>query len=96
MNSLLIGIAALILLGPGYRFYGKIAEKLWGTDPARPTPAIETPDGADYVPAKHRTILFGHHFASIWENKVANVPFTGTLAPLLSEMVLYPRRRRNA
>ncbi len=65
MNSLLIGIVALLLLGLGYRFYGKIAEKLWGTDPARPTPAIETPDGVDYVPAKHWTILFGHHFASI-------------------------------
>ncbi|UCH12768.1 MAG: carbon starvation protein A [Candidatus Omnitrophota bacterium] len=65
MNSLLIGIVALILLGLGYRFYGKIAEKLWGMDPARPTPAVETPDGVDYVPAKHWTILFGHHFASI-------------------------------
>ncbi|MCK4374171.1 MAG: carbon starvation protein A, partial [Candidatus Brocadiae bacterium] len=29
------------------------------------TPAVQLNDGVDYVPAKHWTILFGHHFASI-------------------------------
>lgn len=65
MNSLLIGIIALFLLFLGYKFYGKIAERLWQIDPKRKTPAIEKPDGVDYVPAKNWLILFGHHFASI-------------------------------
>lgn len=36
-----------------------------GIDPTRETPAREKFDGVDYVPAKHWSILFGHHFASI-------------------------------
>ena len=40
-------------------------ERLWGVEPSRKTPAIEHYDGVDYVPAKHWTVLFGHHFASI-------------------------------
>ncbi len=65
VNSLTIGIIAVLFLILGFKFYGRIAERLWGVDPARPTPAIKTPDGVDYIPAKHWTILFGHHFASI-------------------------------
>ncbi len=64
-NSLLIAglvVGALLL---GYVFYGRFIAKLWGVDPARKTPAIERPDGVDYVPAKHWTVLFGHHFSSI-------------------------------
>ena len=49
----------------GYRIYGLMIERLWRVDPVRPTPAVEKFDGCDYVPAKHWTILFGHHFASI-------------------------------
>lgn len=65
MNSLLLATIAIILLLVGYRIYGLIIQRLWCADPARPTPAVEKYDGCDYVPAKHWTILFGHHFASI-------------------------------
>lgn len=49
----------------GYRFYARIVGKLYGMDPSRKTPAHEKYDGVDYVPAKHWTVLFGHHFSSI-------------------------------
>jgi len=65
MNSLVVAIFAILLLGGGFKFYGKIMEKLWDINPQRKTPALEMTDGIDYVPAKHWTILFGHHFASI-------------------------------
>lgn len=65
MNSLLLGLISLFLLFLGYRFYGRIAEKLWQIDPERKTPALEKEDGVDYVPAKSCLVLFGHHFASI-------------------------------
>ena len=64
-NSLVIASLLLAALLIGYIFYGRFMAKLWGTDPARKTPAIEHPDGIDYVPAKHWTVLFGHHFSSI-------------------------------
>lgn len=47
MISFFISIATLIL---GYIIYGKIAEKIFGVDKDRKTPAIENPDGVDYVP----------------------------------------------
>ena len=65
MNSLVVAIFAILLLGCGFKFYGKIMEKLWDINPQRKTPAVEMTDGIDYIPAKHWTILFGHHFASI-------------------------------
>lgn len=65
MNSLVIGTVSIVLFLLGYRFYGSRIKRLWAVDPARPTPAVEKYDGCDYVPAKHWTILFGHHFASI-------------------------------
>jgi carbon starvation protein len=65
MNSLLVAFIALILLYLGYSFYSKIIERLWKVDPERKTPAHELQDGIDYIPARHWTILFGHHFASI-------------------------------
>ncbi len=64
-NSLVVAgfvVGALLL---GYLFYGRFIAKLWGIDPARKTPAMERPDGIDYVPAKHWSVLFGHHFSSI-------------------------------
>ncbi len=64
-NSLVIAgllVGALLL---GYLFYGRFIARLWGIDPSRKTPAMERPDGVDYVPAKHWTVLFGHHFSSI-------------------------------
>ncbi len=65
MNSLLIAVITLVLLWLGYRFYGSFLAKFWGVDPGRATPAVELSDGVDYVPAKHWTLLFGHHFSSI-------------------------------
>jgi len=47
MYSFIISICALVL---GYLLYGKFVEKVFGPDPARPTPAIAMKDGMDYVP----------------------------------------------
>ncbi len=65
MNSLVVMIFGVTCLGAGYFFYGRIIEKVWAVDPDRKTPAHEFTDGVDYVPARHWTVLFGHHFASI-------------------------------
>ncbi len=47
MYSFIISIIALIL---GYLIYGKAVEKIFGPDPARPTPAIAKRDGVDFIP----------------------------------------------
>ena len=65
MSSLIIAGIGLFILFLGYRFYGRVAEKLWDIDSGRQTPAVKNQDGVDYVPAKNWLILFGHHFASI-------------------------------
>ncbi|MDE6262369.1 MAG: carbon starvation protein A, partial [Muribaculaceae bacterium] len=43
-------IISLILLIVGYAVYGLIVEKIFGVDPKRLTPAMERPDGVDFVP----------------------------------------------
>ena len=65
MNALLLAFMALGALTLGYVFYGRVLRRWIGMDEDAPTPAVELEDGVDYVPAKHWTILFGHHFASI-------------------------------
>lgn len=45
-------IIAVILLVLGYFVYGTLIEKVFGTDPKRPTPATTMADGVDYVPMK--------------------------------------------
>lgn len=66
MNSLLIALFGLTLFSLGYVFYAAFVEKkVWQLDPRKKTPAVLKDDGLDYVPAKHWTVLFGHHFASI-------------------------------
>lgn len=65
MNSLFVAIAAIALFSLGYRFYSRKIERLWDVDATRKTPAIEKFDRVDFVPAKHWSVLFGHHFASI-------------------------------
>ena len=62
--SLLAGIA-LLLLVIGYVFYSPRVSRWMGGDYSRPTPAVEMNDGVDYVPAKHWTVLFGHHYLGI-------------------------------
>lgn len=42
---------AILLLIAGYFLYGKLAEKVFRPDD-RPTPAVDHPDGVDYVPMK--------------------------------------------
>ncbi len=65
MNSLTIFGLALFSFIIAYRYYGPRLKRLLGIDPKRIMPAASCYDGVDYVPAKHWTILFGHHFASI-------------------------------
>ena len=65
MNSLLVAGIAVLLLLLGYVFYSRRVKQWVGVDDSQVTPAVAINDGVDYVPAKHWTILFGHHFASI-------------------------------
>jgi len=65
MNSLLIVIGSAALFLFGYIVYSKKLERIFKIDPKRKTPAFTKYDGVDYVPAKHWSVLFGHHFASI-------------------------------
>jgi carbon starvation protein len=65
MSSLVVAGAACFLLFLGYVFYSRKVRGWIGLDDGQVTPAVEINDGVDYVPAKHWTILFGHHFASI-------------------------------
>ncbi|MFH1541468.1 MAG: carbon starvation protein A [bacterium] len=66
MNSLFVALVGLTLYALGYHFYATFIEKkIWQTDFSKPTPAVTNEDGLDYIPAKHWTVLFGHHFASI-------------------------------
>ncbi len=43
-------IIALAVLLAGYFIYGAIAERVFGTDPHRPTPAVAKADGVDFIP----------------------------------------------
>jgi len=65
MNSLLVAGTALFLLLLGYVFYSRKVKQWLGVDDNEAVPSVEMHDGVDYIPAKHWTILFGHHFASI-------------------------------
>ncbi len=65
MNSLVLAILSLALLGLGYKFYGGKLEGLFGVKKNAVTPAHKMYDGVDYVPAKNWLVLFGHHFSSI-------------------------------
>ena len=65
MSALLLaGLSALAFLG-AYRFYGGwLRRAVFRLGDDEPTPSHEQTDGIDYVPAR-RSVLFGHHFASI-------------------------------
>ena len=58
---LFIAVAAFLL---AYFFYGKFLSRRYELDNNRPTPSHTDYDGIDRVPAQ-KTILLGHHFASI-------------------------------
>jgi carbon starvation protein CstA len=49
MLTLTVSVTLLVL---GYLVYGRVAERFFGTDPARPTPAFTKNDGVDYIPMK--------------------------------------------
>ena len=65
MNSLVLTGIVFFFFLVAYCFYGRKLESLWDISPEKKTPAVEHPDGVDFIPAKHWTILFGHHFSSI-------------------------------
>jgi len=65
MNALLLSGLALLGLGLGYVFYSRGVRRWLGVNEDVAPPSVALRDGVDYVPAKHWTILFGHHFASI-------------------------------
>src|SRR2546423_13737209 len=57
--------AALCTYVIAYRFYSKsLANKVFGLDAQRATPAERFNNGHDFVPT-NRWVLFGHHFAAI-------------------------------
>ncbi len=64
MSAAVLLVIAVIALGAAYVFYGGRVARWLGVDPQRPTPAHRLRDGVDYVPAR-RSVLVGHHFASI-------------------------------
>ena len=64
MNGAVLLALSCVLFYLAYQVYGRLVERVFGVDPARPTPAHTLRDGVDYVPT-HPAILFGHHFASI-------------------------------
>lgn len=65
INAVWLLTAAFCTFAVGYRFYSKfIAEKIFGLDGNRRTPAHVLNDGKDYVPT-HKGVVFGHHFAAI-------------------------------
>jgi len=49
MITLAVSVTLLII---GYLVYGKVAERFFGMDPERPTPAFTKNDGIDYIPMK--------------------------------------------
>lgn len=65
MNSLVLLIVCVAILGIGYVCYGGWLCKQWGVGENKTeTPAHTMADGVDYVPAK-APVLMGHHFSSI-------------------------------
>lgn len=65
VNAAWLVTASICIYFIAYRFYSLyIAEKVFGVDPKRLTPAYRHNDGLDYVPT-NKFVLFGHHFAAI-------------------------------
>jgi len=65
MHPVAAALACFALYFVVYRFYARfLGRKIFELDPGRKTPAHEMGDGVDYVPCR-KSILFGHHYASI-------------------------------
>ena len=54
MNSLVIILIAVVVLGAGYLGYGRWLAKKWGIDANAKTPAVANEDGKDYSNLLHR------------------------------------------
>lgn len=64
-NALFIALMSMGILYLAYKVYGGfLVRRVFGFDPSRKTPAEELNDGIDFVPTR-KSVLFGHHFASI-------------------------------
>jgi carbon starvation protein len=58
-------VAAVCSYLVAYRFYSRfIADRVFGLDPCRATPAERLNNGRDFVPTS-KGVLFGHHFSAI-------------------------------
>lgn len=65
VNAAWMLVAAICTYAVTYRFYSRfLANKVFGLDDNRQTPAERINDGKDYVPT-NKWVLFGHHFAAI-------------------------------
>src|SRR3989475_2582003 len=65
VNAAWLLTAAVCTYAVGYRFYSKfLADRVFGLDDRRATPAERCNNGRDYVPT-NRWVLYGHHFAAI-------------------------------
>ncbi|KPJ52684.1 hypothetical protein AMJ39_07245 [candidate division TA06 bacterium DG_24] len=65
MNALFVAVLAVACFLLAYAFYGRfLGRRILSLDRTRQTPAHELRDDIDYVPSR-KSVLFGHHFASI-------------------------------
>jgi carbon starvation protein len=64
MNVLLVLAAAAAAFFLASRFYSRYLARRLGEDAGRPTPAVTSSDGRDFVPTKSY-IVFAHHFSAI-------------------------------
>ena len=65
INAAWLLTAAVCTYVVAYRFYSKfLADKVFGIDPTRATPAERLSNGRDFVPT-NRWVIFGHHFAAV-------------------------------
>ncbi|MCA9751183.1 MAG: carbon starvation protein A [Gemmatimonadetes bacterium] len=65
MNATLLAFVAALAFAGAYRLYGRhLRTRVLAVRDDEPTPAHRLADGVDYV-ASRRSVLFGHHFASI-------------------------------
>ncbi len=65
MNVLIIITGAVLIFWAGYVLYAAKVVNIFKPDKHRKMPADTNYDGIDFVPAKHWSMLFGHHFSSI-------------------------------
>ncbi|MFA6450237.1 MAG: carbon starvation protein A [bacterium] len=64
MNVSILLLIALPIFWIAYRYYARYLANIFGENPAIPPPSVTLKDDVDFVPT-HKSVLFGHHFASI-------------------------------